>query len=114
MSTAGMQEKAKSPEPFASVEIMPASVRYGCAQDETLLDAAFAAGLALPNSCRNGTCRTCMCRMQEGQVAYTLDWPGLTREEQADGYVLPCVALPRSRRIVLEQPHALEIDDRNK
>jgi len=95
--------KNSGPSP-AWVEVVPGAVRYPCEADVTLLEAALAAGLALPNSCRNGTCRTCMCRMLEGQVAYTLDWPGLSREEQADGYVLPCVALPRSERVVLEQP----------
>lgn len=47
-----------------------------------------------PSSCRNGTCRTCIGQLQSGQVRYAVEWPGLSSEEQAQGYVLPCVAYP--------------------
>jgi ferredoxin len=63
---------------------------------EPLLTAARRAGIELPASCRNGTCRTCMCRLASGQVSYRIEWPGLTREEKAEGYILPCVAYPES------------------
>jgi len=59
----------------------------------------------LPSSCRNGTCRTCMCRLISGEVAYSIDWPGLSAQEKAEGYVLPCVARPTSN-LVLEQTQA--------
>jgi ferredoxin len=61
-----------------------------------LLLAAEAAGLALPSSCRNGTCRTCLCRLHSGQVRYRIEWPGLSAEEKAEGYILACVAYPVS------------------
>lgn len=61
----------------------------------TLLAAAEAAGVVLPSSCRNGTCRACMCRMTAGEVFYEIPWPGLSREEKAEGFVLPCVAYMR-------------------
>ena len=50
----------------------------------------------LPSSCRNGTCRTCMCKLVSGTVDYNVEWPGLLPEEKAEGYVLPCVAKPCS------------------
>jgi len=59
---------------------------------QSLLQAALAAGIRLPASCRNGTCRTCMCRLASGQVRYLIDWPGLLAEEKAEGWILPCVA----------------------
>ncbi|RYF40147.1 MAG: 2Fe-2S iron-sulfur cluster binding domain-containing protein, partial [Comamonadaceae bacterium] len=31
-----------------------------------LLQAAATAGLDMPSSCRNGTCRTCICRLESG------------------------------------------------
>lgn len=65
-------------------------------EDQPLLLAAEAAGLALPNSCRNGSCRTCMRRMLSGQVRYRIEWPGLLAEEKREGWVLPCVAHPVS------------------
>ncbi len=48
------------------------------------------------SSCRNGTCRTCIGKLQKGRVRYEIEWPGITTEEQAEGYVLPCVAFPCS------------------
>jgi len=68
----------------------------GCAvpvpEGATLLQAAEAAGVVLPSSCRNGTCRACFCLKTSGEVHYRIAWPGLSREEQLEGYVLPCVA----------------------
>nr|WP_144063372.1 2Fe-2S iron-sulfur cluster-binding protein [Caballeronia insecticola] len=71
----------------------------------SLLDAALQAGLSLPRSCRNGTCRACMCRLVDGEIAYRMEWPGLTREEKAEGFVLPCVALALSD-VTIDQPDA--------
>lgn len=73
----------------------------------SLLEAALAAGVQLPSSCRNGTCRACRCRLQAGQVRYRVDWPGLSAEEKAEGDVLPCVAEPCGD-VVLWQPQARE------
>lgn len=64
--------------------------------NQTLLLAMLAEGVDWPRSCRNGTCRTCLGRLTEGQVRHTVEWPGLSAEEKAEGYVLPCVALPLS------------------
>jgi ferredoxin len=46
------------------------------------------------SSCRNGTCRTCICRLVIGRIEYEIEWPGLSAEEKRDGLVLPCVARP--------------------
>lgn len=51
-------------------------------------------GIDWPSSCRNGSCRTCIGRLEHGSVRYEIEWPGLFAEEKADGYVLPCVAFP--------------------
>ncbi|KQQ32694.1 (2Fe-2S)-binding protein [Duganella sp. Leaf126] len=59
----------------------------------SVLAAAEAAGIRLPSSCRNGTCRTCLCRLDSGTVHYRVEWPGLSREEQREGCMLPCVAV---------------------
>jgi ferredoxin len=64
------------------------------APGQSLVEAARAAGVRLRTSCRNGTCRACLCRLVEGEVAYRIDWPGLSAEERADGGLLPCVAVP--------------------
>jgi ferredoxin len=76
------------------------------ATGQTLLQAALAGGLGLPSSCRNGSCRTCMARLLRGEVAYTVDWPGLLAEEKAEGWILPCVACARAD-IVIDAPAAV-------
>jgi len=43
--------------------------------------------------------------LREGQVSYTVEWPGLSAEEKAQGWILPCVAVAESN-LVLEQPAA--------
>ncbi|HAV37417.1 MAG TPA: (2Fe-2S)-binding protein [Massilia sp.] len=66
----------------------------------TILEAAEAVGVDLPNSCRNGTCRTCICRLDSGTVRYLVEWPGLSIEEKRENYLLPCVAVPTSDVVV--------------
>jgi ferredoxin len=96
-----------SPESFQifTVKVEPAGLQYDVEGDLSLLEAAEMSRVQLPSSCRNGTCRTCMCRLISGEVSYAIEWPGLTAEEKAEGYVLPCVARPLSH-VVLEQTEA--------
>jgi ferredoxin len=78
-----------------------------CTSDaaSSILKSAEDAGIELPSSCRNGTCRTCLCRMQSGRVRYLTEWPGLSSDEKKDGDILPCVAVPLAD-VVLIAPHA--------
>jgi ferredoxin len=78
----------------SSALIEPAGLRFPVAAGQTLLEAALAAGLRLPSACRNGTCRECLCRLTVGTVHYRIDWPGLSADEKAEGWTLPCVACP--------------------
>lgn len=87
------------------LRIEPGGWELDAPADRSLLQAARAAGLSLPRSCQNGTCRACLCRMRSGAVVYRIEWPGLSAEERATGWVLPCVALPRSA-VCLEAPAA--------
>lgn len=80
------------PRPVLTVQPLGWCVRV--APGQSLLEAARAAGVRLRSSCRNGTCRACLCRLVEGEIHYRIDWPGLTAEERAEGWILPCVALP--------------------
>lgn len=60
-------------------------------------------GLKMDSSCRNGTCRTCVCKIKRGKVSYCIEWPGLSIDEKREGYILPCVAYPLSD-VVIELP----------
>ena len=62
------------------------------------------AGVLIDSSCRNGTCRTCLCQLLEGQVTYRIDWPGLSADEKRDGLILPCVAYPLSDLVIRLAP----------
>jgi ferredoxin len=88
-----------------TARVLPADLQYDVEGDQTLLEAAEMSRVELPSSCRNGTCRTCLCKLISGEVRYTIEWPGLSAEEKAEGYVLPCVAQPLSD-VVLDQPLA--------
>jgi len=81
--------------PFLVTMIAPGWTFLASA-DQPLLLSAAKAGISLPSSCRNGTCRTCISRITSGQVHYRIEWPGLSVEEKRDGYILPCVAYPQS------------------
>ena len=78
------------------VTLLPLDLRFAARADESLLKAGLKAMAPVRSSCRNGTCRTCLCRLESGEIVYEIEWPGLTREEKAEGFVLPCVARPLS------------------
>lgn len=78
-----------------SIRIMPQGWNFHASADQPLLLSAVRAGITLPSSCRNGTCRTCISRMTSGKVQYRIEWPGLSAEEKRDGAILPCVAYPQ-------------------
>lgn len=67
-------------------------------ENETLLDAALAHGIALPYQCRDADCRTCRTRIISGSVTHTYsdDKVALTRIELDKGYRLICAAVAHS------------------
>lgn len=99
---------AVSPSPLPIV-LQPSGWTVPAEPGQTILAAALAAGVRLPNSCRNGVCRTCLCRLQAGTVDYVVPWPGLTPEEKREGWILPCVARPLSA-LTLETPQASRLE----
>lgn len=87
------------------VRIEPHGFTFSAPASVTLLEAAMAARVRLPRSCRNGTCRTCMCKVVSGRVRHRIEWPGISREEKAEGWILPCVATADTD-LVIEAPDA--------
>ncbi len=49
-----------------------------------------------------------MCMLVSGTVSYQIEWPGLTREEKKEGWILPCVAEAQSD-LVLDVPDAVDL-----
>jgi ferredoxin len=72
------------------VQLNPQSPPFPANADQTVLLSALAAGYDMPSSCRNGVCRTCICRLQSGRVTYRMEWPGLSAEEKAEGFFAVC------------------------
>lgn len=66
----------------------------------TVLDAAEAAGLQLPYSCRAGVCSTCRVKVTRGAVTMTMNY-ALEPWEVEQGFVLCCQALPASADLEL-------------
>ncbi|WP_077033584.1 2Fe-2S iron-sulfur cluster-binding protein [Pelomonas sp. KK5] len=90
------------------VTVAPQGWSFACAADQTLLMAALDAGIQLPSSCRNGTCRSCIAKLLDGRIEHRIKWPGLSLEEKQEGWILPCVACPRSP-VAIEAPQAIEL-----
>jgi ferredoxin len=85
------------------VQLQPSGLGFEADARQTVLASALQAGLDLPSSCRNGTCRTCLTALHAGQVHYRIPWPGLLPEERDGRWLLPCVAFPLSN-LVLQDP----------
>ena len=61
---------------------------------QILLEAALAARVNLPHSCKGGNCGSCRARLVDGRINYPRGRPlGLSDEEVARGYVLLCQAV---------------------
>ena len=67
---------------------------------DNLLDGAISAGADLPYACKGGVCSTCKCKVIEGSVAMKVNY-ALTDEEVDKGFVLSCVSVPTSKKLVV-------------
>ena len=68
---------------------------------EPVLQAALAAGLNLPHSCKSGHCSSCRARLLRGEIHYPSGRPpGITAEEAEGGQILLCQARPRTDLVV--------------
>lgn len=86
--------------PVFNVRLDPEDAHFSASSSLPVLQSALLAGVAMDSSCRNGTCRTCLRRLASGQVAYRIEWPGVSAEEKQAGYILPCVAYPLSDLVI--------------
>ena len=94
-----------SPGSVVDIVIEPQGWHFEAQGGLSLVESARAAGIVLPTSCRNGTCRACLCRVLRGRVRHLIEWPGLSAEEKREGCILPCVATPETA-LHIEAPKA--------
>ena len=90
------------------VILEPEGWQFEAVAGVSLVESARRAGIVLPTSCRNGTCRTCRCQVISGRVRHLIEWPGLSEEERLDGAILPCVATAESP-LRIEAPRAFQL-----
>jgi ring-1,2-phenylacetyl-CoA epoxidase subunit PaaE len=65
-----------------------------------VMDAAAAAGLEVPYSCKSGVCCTCRAKLMEGEVRMERNF-ALEKQEVDAGFVLTCQAHPLTERVVI-------------
>jgi CDP-4-dehydro-6-deoxyglucose reductase len=83
------------------VTVQPSLHQFPADPDKSVLDAALAAGILLPYSCRSGACSTCKARVVSGTVegghsAIQI----LTPEEIHQGFTLLCQARATSDLVI--------------
>jgi len=83
------------------VELKNNNITLNVGTDETIYQAALKAGIQLPIGCDYGGCITCAAKLLSGKVRQ----PGATalnKRQSKAGYILLCVAQPKSDCLVEE------------
>jgi len=80
-----------------TVRLEPVGVEFEVEEDETILDAAFRQGIALPHGCKEGQCSACKCVQLDGETEM-LDYStfALNDMEKDSGHILMCRSLAHS------------------
>ena len=80
-----------------TVKLNPVGVEFEVEEDETVLDAAFRQGIALPHGCKEGRCAACKCIVTEGEVEMlSYSTFALNEMERDQNHVLLCRSLVSS------------------
>lgn len=83
------------------VTVQPSQHKFPADPDKSVLDAALAAGILLPYSCRSGACSTCKARVLSGTIeAGNTPAQILTPEEIHEGFTLLCQARATSDLVI--------------
>ena len=87
--------------PF-EITVQPSGRSFSVEAGEAILAAAIRQGIGLPYGCKDGACGSCKCRKLEGSVVHgTHQSKALSAQEEAQGLILTCRAVPQTP-VVLE------------
>jgi propane monooxygenase reductase subunit len=79
------------------VRLHPVGVEFEVEENETVLDAAFRQGIALPHGCKEGQCSACKCVLTEGEVELMkYSTFALNEIERGQDHILLCRTLAYS------------------
>ena len=67
---------------------------------ESLLDAAYKAGMDVPFACKGGVCCTCKAKVLEGSVKMDVNY-ALEPDEVEQGYILTCQSHPTADKVII-------------
>ncbi|HDR9872852.1 TPA: 2Fe-2S iron-sulfur cluster binding domain-containing protein [Burkholderia cenocepacia] len=81
-----------------SVRLKPSERCFSVAEGQTVLAAAAAAEIGLPQACKKGICRTCIARVLEGEV--TQKHTTLSSDAIKAGYALLCQSVPSTDLVI--------------
>ncbi|MDP2819776.1 MAG: 2Fe-2S iron-sulfur cluster-binding protein [Polaromonas sp.] len=59
-------------DPVFSARLLPDGEPFDAPASRPLLQSALQASIFLESACRNGTCRSCICRLASGLVSYSI------------------------------------------
>lgn len=83
--------------PVNVVRLHPVGIEFEVEENETVLDAAFRQGIALPHGCKEGQCSACKCVLTEGDVELKkYSTFALNEMERGQDYILLCRTLAHS------------------
>ncbi len=84
------------------ITVEPSGRSFAVAAGEVILAAGIRQGINLPYGCKDGACGSCKCKKISGSVTHGVHQSkALSDEEEAQGFVLTCCAMPSSD-VVLE------------
>jgi CDP-4-dehydro-6-deoxyglucose reductase, E3 len=70
---------------------LPSGKNFLMESGVSILDGAARQSISLPYSCKTGRCRTCKCKVIDGETEALQEEVGLSVTEKAEGWILSCV-----------------------
>lgn len=84
-----------------TITLQPFGVEFACAGGDTVLEAAFKAGVALRHGCKHGGCGACKVNVLDGYVEHNPHATAISEAEMDADIALLCCAVP-AEDLVLE------------